>query len=316
MQLKRKFGDRYDGYRVKKVDPFFLLIPYIMKTRVDSQVYFSDTLDITELERFVRRHGETDIPGLKMYHVVIAAMVRLIALRPYLNRFVMRGKIFARNHISISMSIKRGTGDEALTTSIKPLFEPEDTLLDVVNKFNAAVDENRKEDAVNGTDNTASAIGNLPSWLVRFVVNFLTFLDRRGKMPKIINKVSPFHTSMFLKNMGSIGIRPIYHHIYEFGTTSVFVAIGKKQTVREVTADGQLIKHRLMGIKVVADERICDGQYYAQSMRMMAKILKTPSVLLAPPEEVVMDDGIILKGRLPKGASHPAAALAGAAGPE
>ncbi len=301
VQLKRKFGDRYDGYRVKRVDPFFLLIPYLMKTRVDSQVYFSDEIDITELEKFIRFHNETDIPGLKLYHVVIAAMVRLYSQRPHLNRFVMRSKIYARNHISVSMAMKRSMSIESETTTVKPRFEPTDTLLQVVERFNSAVEANRTEIQENGTDSTAKVIGNLPSCLVRSVVNVLAFLDRRGLMPRIINKVSPFHTSLFLTNMGSIGIRPIYHHIYEFGTTSVFLALGKKETIQAVDTDGNLVRKRVVGIKVVADERICDGHYYASSMRMLAKYLKNPEELLEPPAQVVPDEGIDMKGRLPDG---------------
>jgi hypothetical protein len=298
MQLKRKFGDRYDGYRVKKVDPFFLLIPHIMPDRVDSQVYFSDEIEITALEKFVREHGETDLPGLKMYHVMIAAMIRLISQKPYLNRFVMRGKIFARNYITISMSIKRGKGEDALTTVVKPRFEPEDTLADVVRKFNEAVEENRKTETENDTDNTATIVGRLPAWLVRWFVAFMFFLDKRGRLPRAINHASPFHTSMFLTNMGSLGIRPIYHHIYEFGTTSVFVGMGKKETIYETKSDGSIVKRRKMGIKVVADERICDGNYYATSMRSLARYLHNPERLLVPPETVVLDDGIDMKGRI------------------
>ena len=297
MRLKRKYGDRYDGYRIRKVDPFFLLIPNVMPTRVDSQVYFSDEIEITALEKFIREHNETDLPGLKMYHVMVAAMIRLISQKPYLNRFVMHSKIFARNHITISMSIKRGTGDQALTTVVKPRFEPTDTLYDVVRKFNEAVDENRKAEMENDTDNTASIVGKLPAWLVRWFVAFMFFLDKHGRLPKIINKASPFHTSMFLTNMGSLGIRPIYHHIYEFGTTSVFVGMGKKETVYETKPDGSLVKRRKVGIKVVADERICDGNYYATSMRMLARYLRSPEKLLVAPETVVMDDGIDMKGR-------------------
>lgn len=298
VRLKRKFGDRYDGYRVRKVDPFFLLIPNIMATRVDSQVYFSDEIEITGLEQFVREHGETDLPGLKLYHVMIASMIRLISQKPYLNRFVMHGKIFARNHITISMSIKRGTGENALTTVVKPQFEPEDTLSDVVRKFNDAVEENRKSEQENDTDATASIVGKLPACIVRWFVRFMFFLDKHGRLPKLINKASPFHTSMFLTNMGSLGIRPIYHHIYEFGTTSVFIGMGKKETVYETKADGSVEKHRRLGIKVVADERICDGNYYATSMRSLARYLQNPERLLTPPETVVPDDGIDMKGRI------------------
>lgn len=297
LELKRKFGDRKDAYRIKKVDPFFLLIPHIMKKRVDSMVFFEDNIDITELEEFVRKHKETDIPGLHMYHVFASALLRLYSQRPYLNRYCMSGKIFARKSMRISMSVLRGKGDEQLSTMVKPEFEMSDTLYNVVENFNSQVDLNHEETTENGTDNTANILGHLPNWLTRFAVNFLTFLDHRGWLPKAVSEVSPFHTSLFITNLGSIGIKPIYHHIYEFGTTSIFVAMGKKETKYELRPDGTTVKKRYIGIKVVADERICDGHYYATSMRMLAKILRNPDQLLTPPEKVVIDNGIDMKGR-------------------
>lgn len=296
-KLKRKFGDRYDGYRVKNVDPFFFLIPHVMKKRVDSQVFFEEELDITELEKFIRKHGETDVPGLKMYHVIVAACIRLYSQRPSLNRFCISGRIYARNNMRISMSVLRGQGDKAESTMVKPEFDLADTLQDVVDRFNTLVEENRKETSQNGTDAAAKILGKLPAWLTRFAVNVLAFLDRRGWLPKALNNVSPFHTSLFITNLGSIGIKPIYHHIYEFGTTSIFIAMGKKRTVREIEADGTIVKKRKLDIKVVADERICDGHYYATSMRMLTKLLQHPERLLVPPEQVIQDEGIIMKGR-------------------
>jgi hypothetical protein len=125
-------------------------------------------------------------------------------------------------------------------------------------------------------------------------------MDKIGLLPKAINKVSPFHTSVFITNMGSLGIKSIYHHIYEFGTTSIFVAMGKKYSRMELDNDGNAIKRKYIDIKVVADERICDGYYYALSMRMLSKILKNPEILLDKPDTIMLDDGIILKGRLSK----------------
>ncbi len=125
-------------------------------------------------------------------------------------------------------------------------------------------------------------------------------MDKVGLLPKALNKVSPFHTSVFITNMGSLGIKSIYHHIYEFGTTSIFVAMGKKYSRMELDEDGNAIKRKYIDIKVVADERICDGYYYALSMRMLSKILKNPEILLEKPDTVMLDDGIILKGRLSK----------------
>lgn len=196
IKYSRKFGDRYDGYRVKNVDPFFYIIPQVMSERVDSQVYFSDEIDITTLEQFVREHANSDIPGLKLYHVIIAGLVRLLALRPYFNRFVSARKIYQRNYLSVSMAIKR-QGEKEETTTLKILFDPRDTLEEVARKFNQAVEENKKIIDENGTDHTAKVLGHLPTFLVTAAVSFLKFLEKHGKLPKAINRVSPFHTSVF-----------------------------------------------------------------------------------------------------------------------
>ena len=298
IKYTRRFGDRYDGYRVKNVDPFFFIIPQVMSERVDSQVYFSDEIDITALERFVREHANSDIPGLKLYHVVIAACIRLAAIRPYFNRFVAGRRIFQRNYLSVSMAIKRHS-DREETTTLKIPFDPKDTLLDVTRKFNQQVEDNKTVIDENGTDHVAKVLGHMPTFLLTAAIRFLRMLERHGRLPKIINRVSPFHTSFFLTNMGSLGVPPIYHHIYEFGTTSIFLAMGNKHTRNETDLQGNLVSRRKMGIKVVANERICDGAYYAAGMRMLNRLLKNPQALLTPPEQVLFDDGVLLKGRKP-----------------
>ncbi|MBP1587093.1 MAG: 2-oxo acid dehydrogenase subunit E2 [Clostridia bacterium] len=291
MLLSRKHGDRPDGYRVTNVEGVFLLIPYIMKTRVDSQVYWEDDVEITKIEEFVRAHQE-DLPGLSLYHVIIAAALRTYSQRPYLNRFVVDSKMYARNHFCVSMMIKRGLTVGGEETLIKPEFPLDATLGDVVEGFNKIVAENKAVDSVNGTDKTVTGIGSLPHGLVKFVVNTLMFMDRKNCMPKMIHKVSPFHTAFFITNIGSVGIEPIYHHIYEFGTTSVFLAIGKKKTVITTDSDGTIVKKRVMGFKIVGDERICDGHYYAESARIFMKLLRKPEKLLTPPDKVYVDDAI------------------------
>ena len=296
IKYSRKFGDRYDGYRIRNEDPFFFIIPQVMRKRVDSQVYFDAELDITNLERFVREKSVSEIPGLKMYHVYIATMLRLFTQRPYLNRFAVGGKVYQRNYFSTSMAVKK-RGEKEQITTIKIAFDPMDTLKDVVEKFNRLVEENKEVADENGTDKTAKVLGHMPAWSTHAIVALLDFLDRHGKMPKYINKVSPFHTSFFITNMGSLGIPAIYHHLYEFGSTSIFLAIGNKKSINELNDEGTPESKRKMGIKVVADERICEGAYYANSMRLLSKIIKDPEKLLYPPEKVVFDDGVILKGR-------------------
>lgn len=292
LSMKRRIGDRYDGYKLRNVDTFFLLIPYIMKKRDDSQIFFEDVADVDLLDAFIRKHQE-DIPGLKLYHIFIATLVRLFALRPRINRFVCGSKIYARKEIAISMSIKRSMTDDGEETNIKPIFAPESTLKDIVDIVNEQVNMNKETNSENDTDKFAKVVGHMPTWLIKAVVNTLMWMDRKGLMSKKIIDFSPFHCSGYLTNMGSLGIKAVYHHLYNFGTTSVFLAMGKKEYQYQGSDEGELIKKRIISLKMVVDERICDGYYYASTMRLFSKILQNPEVLLMPPEEIPVDDGIV-----------------------
>lgn len=289
---KRKLGDRYDGYRIRKLDPIFQLIPAIMRTRVDSQVYFDYKLDVTELEKFIREHRKTDIPDLRMLHIFMAAMVRLMAQYPRLNRFISGKKIYARNCYSISIACKRSLSIDDEETTITPHFEPEDTLADVAYKLENAIKEDvyNSRDAGNNTDVVARCLGAVPTFIKAGVVDLMRNLDKIGLMPKVIHRASPFHASMFITDLGSCGIGPVYHHLYEFGTCSVFVSMGKKESEYYVGASGEVKLRRYINVKVVADERICDGFYYASAMKTFTRLLRHPEKLLTPPEEIIMDD--------------------------
>lgn len=288
---KWSFGDRYDGWRVKKIDTVFRVIPYFLRTRMDAQNFFEEKLVIDDLEEFIKKHKE-DIPDLSIMHIIIAALVRLFAQRPNLNRFVIWNKIFARNHLNVSIAVKRSLSDDGEETLIKPFFMPTDTLYDVVNKVKAELDNNQKTGQKNGSDAVAGFIGKLPDFLLRFVVFVLLWMDKVGIMPKIINKVSPWHCSIFLTNIGSIGVESIYHHLYEFGTCSIFVAMGRKSKENIIDKEGNIESQKSIMLKFVLDERVCDGFYYASSMRTLNKILANPEILLTPPAKVNIDEGV------------------------
>jgi len=289
--FKKSLGDRYDGWRVRNVDTVFRVIPYFLRTRMDSQNFFEEKLQIDHLEAFVRKHKE-EMPDLSIMHIVIAAMVRLFSQRPNLNRFVMWNKIFSRNHLNISIAVKRSLTDDGEETLIKPFFMPADTLGDVVVKIRTELEANKKVGQKNDSDAIAGLIGKLPDFLLRFAVFSLLWMDKVGIMPKIINKVSPWHCSIFLTNIGSIGVESIYHHLYEFGTCSIFVAMGRKTRENVVDTVGNIETQKSIMLKFVLDERICDGFYYASSMRMLNKILANPEQLLTPPEKVLIDEGV------------------------
>ena len=285
------WGDRYDGWRVRNVDAVFSVIPYFLRTRMDAQNYFEQRIPIDHIETFIREHKE-DIPGLSIMHVVIASMIRLVSQRPYLNRFIMWNKIFARNYINFSIVIKRSLSDEGEETLIKPYFQPTDMLQDVSRKILEEQNKNQKVGQQNSSDFISKVLGYLPDWLMRVVVFTLLWLDKVGLLPRFIEQASPWHCSLFLTNIGSIGVESIYHHLYEFGNCSIFLAMGKKSQRHTVNKAGDVKGYKSILLKYVMDERICDGWYYASSMRMLDRILMNPSVLLTPPEKVVVDDGV------------------------
>jgi hypothetical protein len=284
-------GDRFDGWRLKKADPMFLVAPFILKKRVDSEVFFEIKVPIDKIESFIRSKKK-EIPDLSIMHVIMAALVRLLSQRPNLNRFVMWNKLFARNHVNFSLVIKRSMSDIGEETIIKPYFLPTDTLQDIVRKTNLELRVNQQEGQENSADSISKLLKFLPDFILRTVLTFLSSLDKIGLMPKALIHISPFHSSFFLTNLGSIGIESIYHHLYEFGTCSVFVAMGRKSTENKIDKNGEPELQKSIVLKFVLDERICDGFYYAKSMRMVEKILSEPAFLLLPPDEVYIDESV------------------------
>lgn len=291
---KRRLGDRYDGRRLRHASAFYSVVPHIMKRRSDSWVLFDDVIDIEELEKYVRRKRKEDnMPGFSMFHLFIAAAVRMITLRPGLNRFTIGGKVYARNALTVSLTVKRSMSRDAEDATIKPEFAATDTVYDVYRRINDAIEhEVRDETMENDTDLIARILRACPSWLIRCIVNAVKLLDSMGLMPKAINRASPFHTTLYITDVGSLGIGPVYHHIYDFGTTSIFMAMGKKETVLARRDDGTIGEKRVIGIRFVVDERVCDGYYYAESIRTMKRMLKHPEWLETPPEAIPEDNWI------------------------
>ena len=286
---KRRFCDRYDGRRIRSSDPFFDVIPHIMPNRTGSMVHFDNTIDISEIDSYIHRKRAEDIPDLRFLHIIIAAMVRTISQKPKVNRFVSGKKIYARNYIRIPVTIKRSLSEDASEEIIMPEFEPTDTLYDVVKKVNDEISKIVDTDDGNSTATAANLLHHCPGFLISFVVFIVKHLDNHGWMPRFLNKASPFHGTCFLVDLGSLGIGSVYHHLYDFGTCSSFVAFGKKEKTVNVV-NGQIHEKKVVNMRVVVDERICDGFYYASSLKLMKRYMRKPYILETPPEEVFYDN--------------------------
>ena len=292
---KRRFGDRRDGFLVRNLDPMGKLIPFIMKSKSDSWVLFEDRIDITHTQDFLHTMRKTDLPGLTLYHIIFAAVVRAYSQVPELNRFIKGSNIYARNEMKGAMVVMKGMQRDSERTTIMPRFDMDATLPEVAAGIEALanpIDRTKKvreDENKNDFDKLQVALSIIPNFLISFVFTLLRFLDRFGWIPKQVTDLSPFHSSFFITNMGSIGMQPVYHHIYEFGTLSIFGAIGSKETVRELDRNGVMQRKTYLNMKFVVDERICDGFIYAVGFKHIKTAISKPEILMDRPRQVIHD---------------------------
>ncbi len=295
MQAEKKkrrwrWGDRSDGYKLRTINPMNKFMPYIMPQRCDACNTYSDMIDVTKTDKFCREKVKQGMTNFGFLHVMLASYVRAISQRPGINRFVSGQKIYARKRIDIVMTVKKTLSLESPDTCIKVTFNADDTVDQIYEKFNAAVSKVQQapEDKTS-FDKLNKALSLIPGLLCRWTVKFLNFLDYFGLLPKKILWLSPFHGSMIITSMGSLGIRPIYHHIYNFGNLPVFIAYGGHRSVVSSDRQGNVTTKKFIEMKVVTDERICDGFYYASAFKIIKRHAENPELLELPPEQVVED---------------------------
>lgn len=283
------WGDRADGRLIRSTPAIDRISPYIMVNRTGANNLFSESVEVTELEKYVRRKRQEGLQGFGISHVIIAAYVRTIAKYPALNRFVAGQKVYSRGEdIVLSMTVKKELALSSPDTVIKAHLNPHDTAEDVYRKFNEQVEEAKNTPLDSNTDNTAGLLAMIPGVVLKFVVWLLKTLDYFGLIPGFLLEISPFHGSAYFTSMASLGIPPVYHHLYDFGTIPVFCAFGRKRRATE-TVDGETVNRKYVDLKFNLDERICDGYYYAAVIKHFVRILKNPAVLDEPPAVVEED---------------------------
>ena len=261
--------------RVKTISPMSAVIPFIMVNRTGSQNFISDSVDIEKVEKYIKEKQTQGMQNISMMHVMIAAYIRLVSQRPALNRFIRGQRVWTRKNVEVSLTIKKEMSLDSPDTVVKITLPPSATLEDVYTALNNEIVSYRANPG-GDFDDTARAFTRLPGLIFKFAVASLRFLDYFGLMPKAIAKVSPFHCSYFITSMGSLGIPPIYHHLYDFGSCPVFFSFGAKRRAYEIDNTGLVRRRQYMDFTFVLDERICDGYYYASALKLLKKILKNP----------------------------------------
>ena len=278
---------RSDGYRVRGKDSMYELIPYVMPYRYDASNSVTVDIDLGLLQDYVRKCRSK---GISMNHmsIIIAGILRVTSQNPFLNRFIMNRKVYARNHFCVSfVTLQPGKTSDTVS---KLYFNLDDDIFTVNRKVQDAIERAQQPASQNAMDKLMTRLLSVP-FLLGGVVGILKFIDKYFTLPFSIVHASPFHTSLFITNLASIRTNAIYHHLYEFGTTGIFIAMGQPE--RKVEINGETVEERkIMPLGVVTDERIANGHYYGRCFRELNRYYKNPELLEVPPEQVVRDPDV------------------------
>ena len=272
---------RSDGKRIKNADPMYTIAPYVMDKRYDSQNMITLYVPVEPIQEYMRAQRKL---GRSISHmaIIMAAYLRAAAELPRLNRFIVNKRIYDRKEFCISMVVLKPGEDNA--TMSKIYLDMEDDLFTVQRKVKEYVAKNKVQQGVNSMDALMRSLLRIPG-LLPLSVGLIKFLDKHGLLPKAIIEASPFHASLAFTNLASIRTNHIYHHLYEFGTTSVFVAMGNMQDFPVRDKDTNTVQiQRCLPLGVVMDERICSGIYFAKAFARIKAYLANPALLEGKPQ--------------------------------
>lgn len=283
-KIKRHFGDRKDGRWVKDVPGLQTIMCHLMPKRTDCEVYLHDTIDVTELLKFLEKKNE-EHPEYKttLFHCVVAGLARMVNERPKMNRFIQGRRMYERNEISLSFVCKRRFTDHAEEALMVLVPKQTDSIDEISRKIVGDVKETRKsESSTGGVDALMDTLAKLPRPILAAVVGFIRFLDYWGMNFQSIMEGDPNYTTILLSNLGSIKCPSVYHHLNNYGTNSIMVTIGTIHKEEMVTEDGRKAVRDVVDIGATLDERIADGFYFARSLKLIKHICAHPELLEKP----------------------------------
>jgi len=282
-QKKKRWGDRFDATLVRNLDPLHWFMPYIYPNRADNEAFIREEFDLTNLNAFLEKKNEglDKAHRYTIFHAVSAAIVKAVTLRPQMNRFIQGRRLYQRDELSLGFVVKKQFRDNA-DEGLAFIKFPEDTTIDSLHERIMAEIFECRSDKMDNSTKGMEMFTHLPRWLMRIVMWVLHRLDFYGKVPYDLIKADPNYASVFLTNLGSIKLNAAYHHLSNWGTTSVFVIIGEKGRKPVFHEDGTFEMRDMLSVGITLDERIADGYYYAQTVRLVKKLIECPELLDLP----------------------------------
>ncbi len=287
-KVKRRFGDRKDGALVRDGHGLQMIMSLLMPNRADNEVFLHETIDATELVRYLEEKNSGDIDyKTTIFHCVITALARMVRERPIMNRFIQGGRIYQRYDISLSFVAKKRFTDGADEALMVLVPKDTDTINEISRKIVGDVKESRKTEGVTAgsIDELMAKLAKLPRLLLMFIVWTVRVLDYWGINPDFLTDGDPNYTTILVSNLGSIKCPSVYHHLNNYGTNSIMVTIGTLHKEEILMDDGHKEIRDVVDIGATLDERIGDGFYFAKSLKLIKHIFAHPELLEQPLNE-------------------------------
>lgn len=288
-QKKKKWGDRPDAVWLKDIPSMNRIMPGIMPNRADNEAYISVDVDYAPLKAYVQKKNEGCDPADKytFFHVICAAVGKAFVLRPRMNRFICNRKLYQRDKITIGFTVKKKFDDKAEEALALFTYDEKETMDSFHEKIVKVIHSTKSDTEVDTSTGTMDFLSKLPQWLMNLLVDIVLWLDKRGWVPQSIVGSDPNHASIFLSNLGSIGLEIGYHHLVNWGTNSCFIVLGKKHLKMIHHPDGTEELKEVIPLGITLDERIADGYYYSGTVALVKTLLENPELLEAPADTPV-----------------------------
>jgi len=283
-----KWGDRRDGTLIRDIDSMHYIMPLMYPNRCDNEAFISETIDLTAIDEYLaKKNAENPAYKYNLFQVVVTAMLKTITLRPKMNRFIVDGNMYQRNDITASFTVKKIFADNGGEALARINSKPEFTLEDIHNEIYQQVSFVRTDGNVDESTASMDALQKIPLFLKKGLGIGARFLDRKGLMPASVIATDPYQCSVILANLGSIHLKAAYHHLTNWGTTSIMVIIGEIKKRRFENEDGTEDVRNSVDIGLTIDERLADGYYYSRTIALFKKLLENPELLERPLSEEV-----------------------------
>lgn len=285
--MGRKFGDRKDGTKLKDIHAMHFVMPLMYPNRCDNEAFLSERIDLTNLNAYLQQKNASDpVYKYNLFQIMVTAMLKVITLRPKMNRFIANQTMYQRNEISAAFTVKKIFSDNGAEALAQIRSKGSDTIDTIHDEIYRQVSVCRSDKVDAGTQ-SLNAVASIPGFLVKLVGAAARFLDRHGWMPQSVIAGDPYYCSVVLTNLGSIGLHAGYHHLTNWGTTSVFCVIGQIKKRPFYDDDGTVHMKDSVDIGLTIDERLADGYYYSRTIQLLKKLLENPELLEKPLSEEV-----------------------------